>query len=38
MEPMIVVVIAGVLLGMAAVANAKTEKKKKKVPVRIKKD
>jgi len=38
MEPIAIVVIAGVMLGMAIEAKARTEKKKKKVPVRIKKD
>lgn len=38
MEPIVIAVIAGALLGMAIEAKARTEKKKKKVPVRIKKN
>lgn len=37
MEPITIVVIAGILLGMAGLAQAKTDKKRKKVPVRVKK-
>ena len=39
MEPIVIVIIAGALLGMAVEAKSRAdEKKKKKVPVRIKKD
>ncbi|MFT6071294.1 MAG: hypothetical protein ACJAT2_000476 [Bacteriovoracaceae bacterium] len=38
MEQVIIVIAAGILLGMAVEAKARIEKKKKKVPIRVKKN
>ncbi len=38
MEQIIIVIAAGILLGMAVEAKARMEKKKKKVPVRVEKN